>query len=312
MANDNRLTQISLFIVASIFILGAFAIVKTAMSASSTVSVTSTVEVGNAAPTVSNISINGGSDIVLTPNATTSVSVSFTVQDSNGCNDVFFNGFVTSTAYRVGVGGACSADNLNCYTVTTTTHNCTANASTSNATATFGIYYFADSTDGASSSYPSDVWEGYVAVSDAANSTDTGTSTASVEVGVLTAIDVTTSSINYGTVSAGTDTGSTNEVATTTNVGNSSTTLRLHAVSTLASGSNSIATSSQEYATSSFAFGAGVDLTDSVTTVGGFLLTSPTSTASYAQPTFWGLEVPGGTATGTYTGTTRFTSFWQP
>ncbi|MBI4094426.1 MAG: hypothetical protein HY436_01320, partial [Candidatus Liptonbacteria bacterium] len=97
------------------------------------------------------------------------------------------------------------------------------------------------------------------------------------------------------------------------NAGNSSTTLRLRAQSTLVSGSNTIATSSQRYATSSFTFpGGATQITESNVTVTGFLLTSPTSTANVSRATFWGLEVAAGTATGTYSGTTVFTELFQP
>lgn len=312
MEQSNRLTQVSYFVVMAVFVLSGLAVFQTVFGASSTVSVSTQVVVGNSAPQVSAVVLNGGvSPIVLTPNATTAVTVSFTIQDANGCNDVIVNGNTTSTIYRSGIGSACSASNSSCYIQSTTTSNCSANASTTNATTTFFVYYFADSTDGNSSTYPSEDWVAHIAVRDAAGASSTATSTHR-EMGVLTAIEVTTSSIDYDTLSAGTDTGGTNETATTTNAGNSTTTLRLHAVSTLTSGANSIATSSQEYSTSSFTFGAGVDLTDSAVTVGGFSLAIPTSTTAVARATFWGLEVPGGTPTGTYSGTTRFTSLWQP
>ena len=314
MEQSNRVSQFSLFIIGLILVLSLFAIVQTVFGASSTVSVSSNVVVDNSAPVVSNVVLNGGSAIVLTPNATTAVVVNFTVSDANGCNDVFVNGNATSSAFRSGVGAACTASNLSCYILSTTTHNCTANASTSIATSTFGIYYFADSTNDTSSSYPTQEWVGYATVRDASGASSTATSTHQ-ELNVLTAIEVLTSSINYGTISANANTGSTNQVATTTNAGNSSTTLRLHAVSTLVSGANSITTSSQVYSTSSFTYlGTSTALTDSAVTVSGFFITSPTSTAStsYRQATFWGLGVSAGVPTGTYAGTTRFTSLWQP
>ena len=314
MERSNQLTRLSLFLMASIFILSIFAVVQNAFgAASTTVSVDTSVVVDNATPTVSSVVLNESvSPIILTPNATTAVTVSFRIQDANGCEDVIVNGNTTSSAFRSGVTSACSASNLNCYISSTTTSNCAGNASTTDATTTFFIYYFADSTDGASSSFDAQDWVGYAAVRDASGASSTATSTHR-ELGVLTAINVTTSSINYGTISAGDNTGATNQNATSTNAGNSSTTLRLHAISTLNDGgSNSIATSSQVYSTSSFTYpGTSTALTDSAVTVGGFFLTSPTSTTNVAQTTFWGLAVPPGTATGTYTGTTRFTSLWQ-
>ncbi|MBS3903624.1 MAG: hypothetical protein KGZ30_04620 [Anaplasmataceae bacterium] len=313
MKQENSLSGLVLLIVGSIFLISAFAIVQTVFGASSTVNVSSSVTVGNAAPTVSNVVLNGGSTIVLTPNATTAITVSFRINDPNGCEDVIVNGNTTSTVFRSGVGSACSASNLSCYIISTTTSNCSGNASTTDATTTFGIYYFADSTNGASSSYDAQDWVAHVAARDATGATSSATSTHR-ELNVLTAIELSTTSISYGSISAGSDTGSTNQSVTSTNAGNSSTTLRLHASSTLASGANSIATSSQRYSTSSFTYaGTSTALTDTVTTVSGFLITSPTSTASssYSRATLWGLAVPGGTPTGTYTGSTIFTALWQ-
>ncbi|MEK7094336.1 MAG: hypothetical protein AAB903_03290 [Patescibacteria group bacterium] len=315
MEETNPLPKLSLYILGSIFVLTLFAIAQTVFGAGGTVNVSSLVVVGNSAPTVSNVVLNGGSLITLITNATTAITVGYTVTDANGCNDVFQSGSVTSTVFRSGVGAACTANNANCYILhTTTTNACTGNASTTNATTTFGLYYFADSTNGASSSYAAQYWEASVLLADASSATSTASST-NQELDVLNAIDITTSSINYGTVSANANTGGTNQYATTTNAGNSSTTVRVHAISTLTSGANSMATSSQVYSTSSFTYaGTSTALTDTAVTISGLLMTAPTSTATttYARTTFWGLGVPPSTATGSYTGTTRFTSLWQP
>jgi hypothetical protein len=126
---------------------------------------------GENAPTVTNVVLNNGDDITLIPNATTSIMVSFTVEDADGCEDVFTSGWVTSTIYRTGVSSTCQAtgpttNNLNCYLVTTTTNSCSGGTS-ANATSTFGVYYFAQATD-ASSSYSTESWQAFVQVKDAA------------------------------------------------------------------------------------------------------------------------------------------------
>lgn len=278
--------------------------------------VPSSVIVGNAAPTVSAVSLNGGSNITLVSNATTSITVNFTVQDANGCGEVFYSGNVTTTVYRSGVSAACSASNLNCYiTSVVTAHSCpnpTSSQTSADATSTVEIYYFAQSTNGASSSFSGENWLATVAARDVAGASDDDVSPG-VELNVLTALNVTTAAIDYGTVPAGTDTGSVTQPATSTNAGNTTTTLQLHTTQTLTSGVNTISTSSQRYATSTFTYpGASISLSDSPVTVPGYLLTSPSSTTAVAQATFWGLAVPGGTATGTYTGVNVFTAFWQP
>ena len=272
------------------------------------------VVVGNAAPTVTSVVFNHGNNVTLTANATTSFDINYTVSDNNGCSDIA-GGLTTSTAFRWGVRNTCTVpspttSNQNCYlSVTHVTSTC-ANG-TLTATDTVKIYYFADATD-SSSSYPNDHWEAYALAADLSNATGSATSSA-VEVITLTAINVTTSSINYGTLTASSTTGSTNQTATTTNAGNSSTTLQLSALSTLTSGANSIATSSQGYSTSSFTYpGTSTALTANAVTVSGFFLLTPTSTTNVAKATFWGLTVPAGTATGSYSGTNVFGALFQP
>ena len=65
---------------------------------------TQSFTVNNVAPTVSSVTLNSGSDITLTENTTTSVSVTATVSDNNGCGDI--NSATTSdvSIYRSGIG----------------------------------------------------------------------------------------------------------------------------------------------------------------------------------------------------------------
>lgn len=271
--------------------------------------VSSQVTVANAAPTVSAVTLNGGNAITLTANTTTSINVTFTVSDNNGCSDVFTGGAVTTTVYRSGAGGSCSANNQNCYIATTNVNGCSSGTS-ANATATVNIYYFAQATD-ASSTFPSENWLAQVSARDAANASHTATSTA-VELNTLTAINVLNASIAYGSVPAGTNTGATTQSVNTTNAGNSATTLQVAALQTLTSGANSIATSSQHYASSTFTYGGSeAALSNILTGVTGFLLTNPTSTSLVQANTYWGLAVPAQTPTGSYTGTNTFSALFQ-
>jgi hypothetical protein len=271
---------------------------------------TSTVSTGaNATPTVSAVSLNHGNPITLTPNATTSVDINFTVTDTDGCTDVFTNGRVTSTAFRSGVAATCTANNLNCYVISGATNNCVG-ASSANATATVALYYFASATD-SSSSFASDTWQVKVDARDAAGAIGSSTATG-VELNTLLALNVTTSSINYGTVSASSTTGSVNQSSTIQNAGNASTTLSISGTA-LVKGSTSVATSSQHYATSSFTYG-GLEsvLSSTVTALSNFLLTSPTSTLAVQSNVFWGIRIPAGTATGTYAGVNTFSAVFSP
>ncbi|MDP2598345.1 MAG: hypothetical protein Q8P49_00775 [Candidatus Liptonbacteria bacterium] len=305
---DNLLSYFGAFLAVAILILALFAGLSTVFGAGSS-SVTSQVIVGNAAPSVTGVVLNHGNALTLTPNATTSFDINYTITDNNGCTDIVIS---TSTAFRNGVSATCATpnpttSNLSCYLhVAQTTSTCQ-NGVTINGTDTVQIYYFADSTGNPSSTFPSDHWAAYVTSQDI--STSTSASSSAVDVNVLTAINVTTSSINYGTLAASSTSALQN--ATGTNAGNSSTTLQLYALNTLTSGPNSIATSSQQYSTATFAFGDGVALTASPVTVSGYSLTKPTSTTNVAQTTFWLLGVPAGTATGTYTGTNVFSPIFE-
>jgi hypothetical protein len=61
-----------------------------------------TYTVNNVAPTVSNVTINGGTDIDLEAGTTKSVTITGTVTDNNGCEDI---DSVKTSVYRSGVGG---------------------------------------------------------------------------------------------------------------------------------------------------------------------------------------------------------------
>ncbi len=277
--------------------------------ASAASTATSTVTVGNSNPTVTNVILNHASSIVLTANTTQNVDVNATISDNNGCGDIT-GGSTTVMIFRSGItSSTCftTANDLNCYRASSFTASSTCSSGTQVTTTTFAVQYFAQATD-SSSSFPSQNWIATVIFKDPNPSTGTADSSGQ-ELLTLTALNVTTSSINYGTLSASSTTGATNQVATTTNAGNSSSTLQLKANATLTNGANSITTSSQRYSTSSFTFaGTSTALTDTLATVNGFFLTAPTSSTNVLQPTFWGLEVPAGTATGTYNGQTLFSA----
>lgn len=328
---ENQSGKAGLFIIFSIGIISFLGIFQTffidlnqnqnsinyaiAQAASSTVTASTTVIVGNASPLVTAVTLNNGAAITLTPNATTAISVAATITDYNGCTDIT-GGTSTILVYRSGItSSTCmtTTDDRNCYRLTTFTATSSCSAGTQNVTTTFGIYYFADSTATGTptSSYPSQTWLATLVFKDPTNATGSADSS-SVELNVLTAINVVTSSINYGTVPANTNTGSTNQPATSTNAGNSTTTLKLSAISTLTNGSNSITTSSQHYATSTFTYGGAEQLLqETATDVSGSTMAIPTSTTNVTKTTYWGLAVPPATATGTYTGVNLFTSAWS-
>ena len=307
--------KFSKLIVLGSVLVSSFLIAQTIYAGSS---VTSTVTVSTATPVISSVNIDGTNPatITLTANATTSVNVEATLSDVNGCGELT-GGTTTILLYRSGVtSSTCfsASSNLNCYIATSFSTSSVCSAGSEITTTTFNVYYFAQATD-ASSSFPNQNWMATVTFRTPDNTTgttDSTNSTSSNVISSLIAINVTTSSINYGTLSASSTTGGVNQVATTTNAGNSSTSLQLSALATLTNGVNSIPTSSQAYSTSSFIYpGTSTALTSGLVLVNGFLLTSPTTTVNVLQPTYWGLLVPNATPTGTYNGTNQFTALWH-
>ena len=82
---------------------------------SATVNSTASVEVGNAIPVASNTVLNGGGSITLIPSpSTTSVVVTGTLTDANGCNDL---SSVNVAVYKNGTTCTSSgnANDDNCY-----------------------------------------------------------------------------------------------------------------------------------------------------------------------------------------------------
>ena len=272
--------------------------------------ITNQVTVGNATPSIGTISANGGSDLTMTENTTTNTVTTVTVSDSNGCSGI---SSVTLDLFRSGVGTAScdvagEADNNSCYpavtcTATTTGNTCTGGADTSvDYDCSVSLQYYADATD-AGSTFVAQNWIALLTVGDG-----TGTTTASstFEVNSLLALDVAPGSLDYGAVPAGTDTGAANSQVTVTNTGNVDLDPDISGTD-MSDGGNTIAAAQQEYSAVAFTYGAGTNL--SSTTPAQINITLPQGTSGTVPVTDtveWGVGVPGGTANGTYTGTTTF------
>lgn len=257
-------------------------------------------------PTISNVTLNSGNTITLVPNATTSISVVASTTPTAAALS-----YATATIYRTSLGAGCTANNLNCYQIASS--GCTLggfNATTS-VTCSAPLWYFSQATD-ASSSHSGDSWSGQITVTDKSGLAVTSSTLSTVQLNTLLAINITTSSINYGSVGANANTGATNRTTTIQDVGNSSSTLFVEGTQ-LVSGGNSIATTSQGYATSSFNYNivaSSTPLTDSLARVWGSFLVGPQSTSSVSSTVFWGMGVPNNQPTGTYSGTNTFVAVW--
>lgn len=308
-------TTLGISLLVAIFLMGTFSILQTALAEN----VSTQVVVANAAPSVSVVKILNDNPIIVTANATTAITVSFTVTDSNSCTDVFELGTVSTTLLRGGVAVYtndnvdCAASNLNCYRVTTSSHDCVSGTS-ADATATLEVYYFADATDG-SSSYSAQAWQAYVIVQDQAVASGSASSS-DQELNSLTSMTSQSSTIDYGSVAANANTGATNQEQPFANTGNTTSSLTVYGTALVETliGTNSVATSQQKYATSSFTYGTDdIALTElTAVSISNTTTTNPTSTEFVLVSLFWGIAIPDGIATGTYVGTSTFGADYGP
>ncbi len=268
--------------------------------------VSTQVTVGNATPSATNPTFNGGGAITLTENTTTTVYATTTVTDTNGCETIVG---VTMDFYRSGVGTtSCDtigeADENYCYprvSCSVAGGSCTGPSDTSaDYVCSVDLEYYADPTD--SGTYAAEIWNATVYAGDGIATTTGNTGTA--EVNTLLALDVT-SSINYGTLSPNTDTGADNATTTVTNTGNGAIDPEVSGTDMTSVG-DTITVGYQEYATTSFTYGAGTDLTGSGVRAE---IDLPQRTTSVVQALLlWGIGIPAGQPSGTYTGTNTFTA----
>lgn len=257
----------------------------------------------NYTPSVSNVSLNAGSNINLTENTTTTINFTATVTDANGYSDI---SAVVGKTYRSGVtnGQNCTNNNNNCYTDSSCTlSGCSGNSCT--ATCSVDIYFHAEPTS-SGTTYSAEYWIAWVQVSDSINQTAEGYSPTSLtEMNSLMALNVT-STANYGTVFPGNNTGSTNQTIDITNTGNipidgefSGT--NLCSDYPTCSGS-AIFVGNQQYSLSTFTYGAGTALTSSAVAV-QLNLGKPTLSPSNSNTSsFWGIGLPSIVGAGVHSG----------
>lgn len=306
------LIYLSSLVVVAIFFGAVYVITPDVFADTASTSVTVT----NATPAVTNVVLNSAGAITLTENTTTSVTITATVSDGNGCNDVFSSGTITAVVYRSGASGtsSCSASNINCYRSITMANaggdTCTGGVdTTADASATVPIWFFADPTD-ASSTFVAQWWVVSVLANDFSNASTSATSSTAVDINSLYALNVT-AAITYGSIAPGADTGTSNRTATTTNTGNAK--LDIEFSGTDMTGVGTLAATQQKYGTSSVTYTSlGNTLSNSATARDINLGQAITSSTPSTSSTFWGLAVPNGQTLGVYTGTNTFTAIYTP
>lgn len=256
----------------------------------------------NNSPLVSNVVVNGNSSITLTENSTTTISWTGTVTDSDGYQNL---SSAIGKLYRSDLGSSCSSSNNNCYSDSECNFTeCNGNTCLANCSA--DIYFFADPTD--DGDYVDENWEGFIKVTD--NYSEIGSTTSSstlTDMNSLKAFSVG-SSIVYGEVFAGSDTGSSNTVTTITNTGNTLINLEINGDYMCTNypdcDGQSIEPEYQEYNLSSFTYGTGTTLSISPAVV-NIGLSQPTVYPSNSfRNIYWGIGIPNSKEPGSYQGAT--------
>lgn len=266
--------------------------------------------VNNVSPVVSAVSINSGSDITLTEGTTTSITLGGTVTDNNGCGDI---SSVESSMYRSGIGYAscdedAEDDDNSCYaqvscSVVGAGNTCDGGTDASaDYTCTVSVQYFADSTV-ADTQYPTETWLSTLKGIDDDAAEGTAEVSTGVEMNTLVGYDVT-NAIDYGSLSVGQSNDPLDKITTITATGNVGLDQELSGTDMTNGGTGSIGVSYQKYALSTAtAYASGVSLSSSATEVELNCSKTTSSGSPATQNTWWGLEIPTGTDSGSYTGT---------
>ncbi|HVM76705.1 MAG TPA: hypothetical protein VMU07_00955 [Candidatus Paceibacterota bacterium] len=252
------------------------------------------------APTISNLSLNGGQSITLIEGTTTLVVSTATVTDANGFGDFFA---LTGKAFRTSSGTSCTADPNDCYVATSSCgfYNCAGNSCT--AECDYQFQYFAQPTD-SGTPWAGDSWTALMQASDTVLSGTTATSTG-VQLLSLLAFE-TTSTINYGSFSQGQTMSTLTATATIRSSGNVSMNVNVYGTN-MTNGSFSIAVGQQHFATSALTYASGTTLLANPGSTVAINMRKPSSTANIQSSTFfWGIAIPSGQMATTYTGGNSF------
>jgi hypothetical protein len=272
----------------------------------------SSYTVNNITPVVTNVVINGGLDINLTEGTTTPISITADVTDNNGCGNGEIS-TVTTNLYRSGLGSAACDTNGeddydDCYAVVSCTENTCSGAGASYS-CSVDVQYHADPTD-LGTEFPTEKWYSTVIATDQYSSANSYENNTGVILNSLTALDVT-SSINYGALSVGPNTGNLDQTTTTTTTGNVGIDQYLSGTDMDDGGINIIPVEQQKYDLASILYSLAAALTDSDTEV-EINVPKTRSTGTVTTPetddTYWGIEIPNGTVAGSYSGENSVTA----
>ena len=266
-------------------------------------------------PVIGEVTLNSKTTpIILLESGQVDIMASASITDSNGCGDI---SGVKAIVYRYDLNptASCSLNYNNCYDEdqftcfadgvcggNTQDYNCYASSSSS------GMWYFADpTTTNASSSHANDQWVVSIIASDSlwddvsSNSYDDDNETA-VDVEVLLALEAS-SSINYGQINPGNNTGSLPIEIGIKNTGNWGIDSLISGTAKPTFGVNDIDYSNQKFASKSDDYSDEYQkILSALSTPFNVTIPKPTTNTAGANDVriFWGMGVPSGKPTGSY------------
>jgi len=278
-----------------------------------------TYTVNNVAPSVSSVYLQSTNDITLNYKFEDEIvaSTTATISDNNGCTDIQS---ATGTIYWSGATGLydCAQDDDDCYPIAAV--NCSAVAGSCAGPSTASMTYICTTTL-AFHALPTDnstgnpnvdtYWLGAIKGFDEALS---GVGTSSAEINdVMTgdALDVTDLAIAYGSITANTDSGTNNATTTVVNYGNSPLDVGFRGTDMTRSPTGWIAAAEQKYSTSSVTYGslAWTLASTSPELYRDIEADRPTTAQEYiSDDIYWGINIPSGKLSGTYSGINTFYS----
>jgi glycine rich protein/VCBS repeat protein len=257
----------------------------------------------NNSPEVSNTIINGNSSIDLSEGLSIGISWVSTVTDVDGYTNL---SSATGKLYRLGVGASCTLDDNNCYSdASCDLLDCSGNSCSALCIA--DIYFFAEPTD-IGSTFVDQYYQAWVEATDIRTEVgSTLSSSTSININTISGFSIGTSLV-YGELFAGSDTGSSNTVTIVTNTGNSVIDIEIEGdymcTDYPSCGGLSLEPESQEYNLDTFTYGSGVTLSTSPTVV-EIGISKPTENPSNSSKNlYWGIGIPSLKEPGSYQGAT--------
>lgn len=326
---DMKNVHVLYAVLITVLAVGALVALVVQRSLLATETPTQTTLVGNSTPSFTSINTatgDLGSDITpstgvtLTDAETKNMYIWGVANDNNGCDEIKSASSAWSMKFYRNdtTPGNCSSTNYtSCYqmgespsggsfaaaTGTGSTNACNSTSDTDLAYEfVFPLKYFSPPTD--SGTYSSNIWTAEVTVTDYNSSTASTADT--IEMNSLTALDISQTTIDYGSLTVGdTSATSTARLATVANIGNTQLDLRVTGQALTCSISGSIAPSQVKYDDNSAPAYTSMDHTLSATasTIPAFNLAAQTTTsASSTKDVYWAINIPNG-ASGTCSNT---------